>query len=91
MCGAQCQAVFFIIVRYRANGIFCYVGDGGNDHYSQDNGSCEDAEAGIEAAINAGMRTVGIGNPQILNRADVVVPNLKGFTYSKLIELFLIK
>lgn len=51
----------------------------------------EDAEAGIEAAINAGMRTVGIGNPQILNRADVVVPNLKGFTYSKLIELFLKK
>jgi len=37
------------------------------------------------------MRTVGIGNPQILNRADVVVPNLKGFTYSKLIELFLKK
>ncbi|MBC7125122.1 MAG: beta-phosphoglucomutase [Bacteroidales bacterium] len=51
----------------------------------------EDAEAGIEAAINANMRTVGIGNPQILNRADVVVPNLKGFTYSKLIELFLKK
>ncbi|HQG73068.1 beta-phosphoglucomutase [Tenuifilum sp.] len=51
----------------------------------------EDAEAGIEAAINAGMRTVGIGNPQILNRADVVVPNLKGFTYSKLVELFLKK
>ncbi|MDI3526923.1 MAG: beta-phosphoglucomutase [Tenuifilum sp.] len=48
----------------------------------------EDAEAGIEAAINAKMRTVGIGNPQILNRADVVMPNLKDFTYSKLIEIF---
>ncbi|QKG81228.1 beta-phosphoglucomutase [Tenuifilum thalassicum] len=48
----------------------------------------EDAEAGIEAAINAKMRTVGIGNPQILNRADVVVPNLKDFTYSKLVEIF---
>lgn len=48
----------------------------------------EDAEAGIEAAINAGMRTVGIGNPQILNRANVVVPNLKGFTYTKLVILF---
>lgn len=48
----------------------------------------EDAEAGIEAAINAGMRTVGIGNQQILNRANVVVPNLIGFTYSKLVELF---
>lgn len=51
----------------------------------------EDAEAGIEAAINAGMRTVGIGNPQILNRADVVVPNLKDFSYSKLVNLFIKK
>lgn len=49
----------------------------------------EDAEAGIEAAINAGMRTVGIGNPQILSRADCVVPNLIGFTYNKLVELFI--
>jgi len=49
----------------------------------------EDAEAGIEAAINAGMRTVGIGNPQILSRADFVVPNLIGFTYSKLVKLFM--
>lgn len=51
----------------------------------------EDAEAGIEAAINAKMRTVGIGNPQILKRADVVVPNLKDFSYSKLVNLFIKK
>ncbi len=51
----------------------------------------EDAEAGIEAAINAGMQTVGIGNPQILSRANVVVPNLIGFTYNKLVELFINK
>ncbi len=51
----------------------------------------EDAEAGIEAAINAGMRTVGIGNLQILNRADVVVPNLKDFSYSKLVNIFIKK
>ncbi len=51
----------------------------------------EDAEAGIEAAINAGMRTIGIGNPQILNRADVVVPNLNDFSYSKLVNLFIKK
>lgn len=41
----------------------------------------EDAEAGIEAAINAGMRCVGIGSRDLLGKANVVVPNLKGFTY----------
>lgn len=46
----------------------------------------EDAEAGVEAAINAGMRVVGIGNPQILKRANVVVPNLKGFTFQYLVD-----
>ncbi len=37
----------------------------------------EDAIAGIEAAINAGMHSVGIGLPEILNKADKVLP---GFT-----------
>lgn len=41
----------------------------------------EDAEAGIEAAINAGMRCVGIGSRDLLGKANVVVPNLEGFTY----------
>jgi beta-phosphoglucomutase len=44
----------------------------------------EDAEAGIEAAINAGMRSVGIGDPLILGKADVVVKNLEGMTLEKL-------
>jgi beta-phosphoglucomutase len=44
----------------------------------------EDAEAGIEAAINAGMRSVGIGDPKILGKADVVVKNLEGMTLEKL-------
>lgn len=48
----------------------------------------EDAEAGIEAAVSAGMRCVGIGNPQILYKANIVVPNLNHFTYGKLIQLF---
>lgn len=48
----------------------------------------EDAEAGIEAAINAGMRTVGIGSKDILSKADFVVPNLKGFSYNTLLSIF---
>ena len=37
----------------------------------------EDAKAGIEAAINADMKSVGIGSPEILNKANLVIP---GFT-----------
>ncbi len=36
----------------------------------------EDAEAGIEAAKAAGMKAIGIGSENILNKADKVVPNL---------------
>lgn len=36
----------------------------------------EDAFSGIQAAINAGMRNVGIGSPEILNKADMVIPDL---------------
>ncbi|MGE0076546.1 MAG: beta-phosphoglucomutase [Bacteroidales bacterium] len=46
----------------------------------------EDAEAGIDAAVSAGMRCIGIGNPDILSKANIVVPNLKHFTYKNLIE-----
>lgn len=44
----------------------------------------EDAEAGIEAAKNAGMHCVGIGNPDILHKADVVVSGLSEINLSKL-------
>lgn len=36
----------------------------------------EDAEAGVEAARRAGMRTVGIGKPDVLRDADVIIPGL---------------
>jgi beta-phosphoglucomutase len=36
----------------------------------------EDAEAGIEAAHQAGMGVVGIGKSQILKKADIVIPGL---------------
>jgi beta-phosphoglucomutase len=36
----------------------------------------EDAFAGIEAAHAAGMKAVGLGNPQVLFNADIVMPDL---------------
>lgn len=47
----------------------------------------EDAEAGIEAATRAGMRSVGIGSPETLRRANIVLPSLEGFTVDRLLEL----
>lgn len=40
----------------------------------------EDAQAGVEAAIAAGMHVVGIGNPDDLKGADMVVPGLVDLT-----------
>ncbi len=37
----------------------------------------EDAQAGIEAAKNAGMYSIGIGDEQILAQADIVLPETK--------------
>jgi beta-phosphoglucomutase len=47
----------------------------------------EDAIAGIEAAINGGMRSVGIGSPEILGRANLVVSGLDKMNIEKLKEL----
>jgi beta-phosphoglucomutase len=47
----------------------------------------EDAEAGIEAAIAAGMKCVGIGDPTILAEADSVIPGFKDFNFNRLIQL----
>lgn len=44
----------------------------------------EDAKAGIEAAINAGMYSVGVGDSKILDKANIVVPSLKEMTLEKL-------
>ncbi len=46
----------------------------------------EDAEAGIEAAINGGMKNVGIGSPEVLTKADVVIPGFDGITVAALIQ-----
>jgi beta-phosphoglucomutase len=48
----------------------------------------EDAIAGIEAAQNANMYSVGIGNPETLGFADLVIPGFDGFTVEKLKRAF---
>ena len=44
----------------------------------------EDAEAGVEAAINGNMKCVGIGLPDVLGKANIVVPGFVGFSMTQL-------
>ncbi|WP_320018365.1 beta-phosphoglucomutase [Labilibaculum manganireducens] len=44
----------------------------------------EDAEAGIEAAVNGKMKCVGIGSPDVLGKANIVVPGFVGFSIGQL-------
>lgn len=46
----------------------------------------EDAEAGITAATRAGMRSVGIGSPDTLSAANLVVPSLQQINVAALQE-----
>lgn len=48
----------------------------------------EDAEAGIEAALVARMRTVGVGNIQILNKADLVISGFQEMNLNRLLDYF---
>lgn len=47
----------------------------------------EDAEAGVEAALNAGMKCIGIGSPKQLGKADVVIPRTGDFKIELLTSL----
>jgi beta-phosphoglucomutase len=47
----------------------------------------EDAVAGVEAALNAGMKCVGIGSSDVLSNAHLVVKGLYEMTPDKLILL----
>jgi beta-phosphoglucomutase len=47
----------------------------------------EDAIAGIEAAINGGMKTIGIGSPETLTRANIVVSGLNKMSLEILQQL----
>jgi beta-phosphoglucomutase len=44
----------------------------------------EDAQAGVQAALNAGMLCVGIGSAEILNQAHFVVPGLEKMSIERL-------
>ena len=46
----------------------------------------EDSRKGIIAAKSAGMKTVGIGDPVILNNSDVVIPGFENLTWPGLIK-----
>lgn len=53
-------------------------------------GNCvvfEDAIAGVEAAINGGMKVVGIGSPDVLGKANLVVSGLDKMSIEKLSPL----
>ncbi len=47
----------------------------------------EDAQSGIEAAIAAGMKVVGIGDSNDLAKANICLPSLEGLTFAKLENL----
>jgi beta-phosphoglucomutase len=47
----------------------------------------EDAVTGIEAARRAGMKALGIGTPDRLPNADIVVPNLSAIAIDRLLSL----
>jgi beta-phosphoglucomutase len=47
----------------------------------------EDAIAGVEAAINGGMKVVGIGLPSVLTQANLVVSGLDKMSLERLEEL----
>lgn len=47
----------------------------------------EDAEAGVEAALAAGMKCVGVGSPAQLGKANMVVPRTGDFKTNQLRQL----
>lgn len=46
----------------------------------------EDAVAGVEAGKRANMFVVGLGSPDLLARADLVVPSLENLTVEQVLE-----
>jgi len=48
----------------------------------------EDAYAGLEAAKRAGMKAVGLGDPDILTNADVVYKDMTEVSLEKVLRLF---
>lgn len=48
----------------------------------------EDAQAGIEAAIRAGMLTIGVGDKDTLKAAHHVIPGFAAFDLAQLLRIF---
>jgi len=48
----------------------------------------EDAVAGVEAGKNAGMKVVGIGNAEVLTKADIVFGGFEGIELTQLLLKF---
>ena len=47
----------------------------------------EDAEAGVEAALRAGMKCVGVGSPSQLGKAQRVITKTSDFNMDDLLAL----
>jgi beta-phosphoglucomutase len=46
----------------------------------------EDAQAGLEAAKRAGMKRIGVGDPETLSDADFVIPGFGNITVSEILQ-----
>jgi beta-phosphoglucomutase len=49
----------------------------------------EDAQAGIEAALNGGMKVIGVGSADNLSYADHFIPGFKNIDYELLSKWYL--
>lgn len=47
----------------------------------------EDAISGVQAAKNGNMKCVGVGDPKVLSKADIVIPDLKHIDLDTLSDL----
>lgn len=47
----------------------------------------EDAQAGIEAALRAGMKAIGVGSPGILQNAHHVIPGFESFDLAQMLKV----
>ena len=47
----------------------------------------EDAVAGVQAALNAGMKCIGIGSPEILSESHLIVSGLHEMSLVKLVKM----
>lgn len=47
----------------------------------------EDASSGIDAALAGGFWAIGIGQPEVLGKAHLVIPSLESFGVSQLVSL----